>query len=52
MAEEVINHKEMEVLLTSIIDAIYDAISVADEKGKIVLVNKAYTRITGMSPTM
>ena len=50
MAEEVINHKEMEVLLTSIIDAIYDAISVADEKGKIVLVNKAYTRITGMSP--
>ncbi|WP_292590314.1 sigma-54 interaction domain-containing protein [Mesotoga sp. UBA5557] len=50
MAEEVINHKEMEALLTSIIDAIYDAISVADEKGKIVLVNKAYTRITGMSP--
>lgn len=50
MAEEVINHKEMEGLLTSIIDATYDAISVADEKGKIVLVNKAYTRITGMSP--
>ncbi|RLL85559.1 sigma-54-dependent Fis family transcriptional regulator [Mesotoga sp. BH458_6_3_2_1] len=50
MAEEVINHKEMEGLLTSIIDSTYDAISVADEKGKIVLVNKAYTRITGMSP--
>ncbi|HQC15474.1 sigma-54 interaction domain-containing protein [Mesotoga prima] len=50
MAEEVINHKEMEGLLTSIIDATYDAISVADEKGKIVLVNRAYTRITGMSP--
>jgi PAS domain S-box-containing protein len=49
MAEEVINHKEMESLLTGIIDATYDAISVADEKGKIVLVNKAYTRITGMS---
>lgn len=49
MAEEVINHKEMEALLTGIIDATYDAISVADEKGKIVLVNKAYTRITGMS---
>ena len=50
MAEEVINHKEMEGLLTSIIDSTHDAISVADEKGKIVLVNKAYTRITGMSP--
>ncbi len=49
MAEEVINHKEMESLLTAIIDATHDAISVADEKGKIFLVNKAYTRITGMS---
>ncbi len=34
MAEEVINHKEMEGLLTSIIDSTYDAISVADEKGE------------------
>lgn len=49
MAQEVIDHREMEALLSGIIDATHDAISVADEKGKIILVNKAYTRITGMS---
>ncbi|WP_053001066.1 sigma-54-dependent Fis family transcriptional regulator [Kosmotoga pacifica] len=50
LAEEVTNLKEIEALLTAIIDSTHDAISVADEKGRIVLVNKAYTRITGMSP--
>ena len=50
MAEEVTNLKEIEALLTAIIDSTHDAISVADDKGRIVLVNKAYTRITGMSP--
>ncbi|OAA31840.1 hypothetical protein AT15_03145 [Kosmotoga arenicorallina S304] len=50
MAEEVTNLKEIEALLTAIIDSTHDAISVADERGRIVLVNKAYTRITGMSP--
>ncbi|RKX54678.1 MAG: sigma-54-dependent Fis family transcriptional regulator [Thermotoga sp.] len=55
----VIFRKEKEVdvlsktdaLLSAIIDSTNDAISVADTEGKIVLVNKAYTRLTGFSPS-
>lgn len=49
MAEEVTNLKQVEALLKAIIESTSDAISVADENGKIVMVNKAYTKITGYS---
>ncbi len=50
LAEEVTNLRQIQAMLTAIIDSTHDAISVADEKGRIVLVNRAYSRITGMSP--
>lgn len=37
-------------LLESVIDATEDAISVADDKGNTIIVNSAYTRITGLPP--
>lgn len=49
MAEEVTNLRQMEALLKAIIESTSDAISVADENGIIVMVNKAYTKITGYS---
>ncbi|MFO7882151.1 MAG: sigma-54-dependent Fis family transcriptional regulator [Kosmotogaceae bacterium] len=49
MAEEVTNLREVEAMLTAIIDSTHDAISVADAEGKIIMVNKEYSRITGMS---
>lgn len=49
MIEEVSNLREMEALLKAIIESTNDAISVADAEGKIVMVNKAYTKITGFS---
>lgn len=49
MVEEVTNLREMEALLKAIIESTNDAISVADAEGKIVIVNKAYTKITGFS---
>ncbi|MGB9820420.1 MAG: sigma 54-interacting transcriptional regulator [Pseudothermotoga sp.] len=51
MAEEVTNLRQVEALLKAIIESTSDAISVADEDGKIVLVNKSYTKITGYSPS-
>ncbi|HOJ88432.1 MAG TPA: sigma-54-dependent Fis family transcriptional regulator [Pseudothermotoga sp.] len=51
MAEEVTNLRQVEALLKAIIESTSDAISVADENGKIVLVNKSYTKITGYSPS-
>ncbi|GAB6189346.1 sigma-54-dependent Fis family transcriptional regulator [Marinitoga arctica] len=50
LAEEVTNLRELDSLLRAIIDSTYDAISVADEEGRIVMVNKAYTKVTGLSP--
>jgi len=38
-------------LLEAVIDATEDAISVADEKGNTIIVNSAYTRITGLPPS-
>lgn len=49
MAEEVTNLKEIQTTLSAIIDSTHDAISVADEHGKILMVNKEYSRITGMA---
>ncbi len=39
---------ESKVLLQTIIDSLSDAVSVVDEKGMGIMVNRAYTRITGM----
>ncbi|KLO21742.1 sigma-54-dependent Fis family transcriptional regulator [Marinitoga sp. 1155] len=50
LAEEVTNLRELDSLLRAIIDSTYDAISVADEEGRIVMVNKAYTKVTGLTP--
>ncbi|WP_049750418.1 sigma-54 interaction domain-containing protein [Thermosipho melanesiensis] len=50
LAEEITNLHQIEARLKAIIDSTYDAISVADENGYIVLVNKAYTKITGLKP--
>lgn len=49
MVEEVTNLREVEALLKAIIESTNDAISVADAEGRIVMVNKAYTKITGFS---
>ncbi|MCD6105219.1 MAG: sigma-54-dependent transcriptional regulator [Thermosipho sp. (in: Bacteria)] len=50
LAEEITNLHEIEARLKAIIDSTYDAISVADEYGNVVLVNKAYTELTGFKP--
>ncbi len=49
MAEEVTNLREIEATLKAIIESTSDAISVADAQGRIVLVNNAYTKITGFT---
>ena len=40
---------QTKLMLGAIIDATQDAISVVDEKGKGILVNPAYTRLTGLT---
>jgi len=50
LAEEITNLRELEALLTSIIDSTSDAISVADQEGRVFMVNRAYTKITGLTP--
>ncbi|MGE5630258.1 MAG: sigma 54-interacting transcriptional regulator [Caulobacteraceae bacterium] len=49
LAEEITNLKEMKSLLEAIFNATQDAISVVDQKGLGVMVNPAYTKITGLS---
>jgi len=48
-AEEITNLKEIKMMLQAIIHSSDDAISVVDEKGRGILINPAYTRITGLS---
>lgn len=48
MAEEITNLKEVQMMLEAIIHSSDDAISVVDEKGIGLLINPAYTRITGL----
>jgi len=48
LAEEVTNLKEVRTLLEAIIQSSNDAISVVDEKGLGIMVNPAYTRLTGL----
>ncbi len=41
--------QEKRLLLQSIIDSLSDAVSVVDEKGIGIMINRAYTKITGLS---
>lgn len=48
LAEEITNLREMRLLNEAIFESTQDAISVVDESGNGVLVNAAYTRVTGL----
>ncbi len=49
LAEEITNLKEIQTMLEAIIQSSNDAITVVDEYGKGILINPAYSRITGLS---
>ena len=49
LADEIGGLREMKVLLEAIINATQDAISVVDENGLGLMVNPAYSALTGMS---
>lgn len=49
LAEEITNLRQVQTLLSSIINATQDAISVVDAKGNGILINPAYTRLTGLT---
>ncbi len=49
LAEEITNLKDIQVMLESIIQSSEEAISVVDETGHGLMINPAYTKITGLS---
>ncbi|TVP82756.1 MAG: PAS domain S-box protein [Alkalicoccus sp.] len=49
MAEEVTNLKSIRTMLEAIIESSNDAISVVDNEGHGLLINPAYTRLTGLT---
>ncbi|MTH52338.1 PAS domain S-box protein [Bacillus mangrovi] len=49
LAEEMTNLREVQTMLTAIIQSSDEAITVVDEKGRGILVNPAYTRMTGLA---
>ncbi len=49
LAAQVTNLKEVQTLLEAVISATQDAISVVDADGTGILINPAYTRLTGLS---
>lgn len=49
LAEEITNLQEIQSMLKAIIQSSDDAISVVDEEGRGILVNPAYTRLTGLT---
>lgn len=49
LAEEVTNLKEIQVMLEAIIQSSEEAISVVDEEGHGILINRAYTKMTGLT---
>jgi PAS domain S-box-containing protein len=49
LAEQVTNLKEVQSMLEAIFNSTQDAISVVDQHGMGVMVNPAYTRLTGLS---
>ncbi|MDE5412227.1 sigma 54-interacting transcriptional regulator [Alkalihalobacterium chitinilyticum] len=50
MAEEVTSLKSIQTMLEAIIHSSDDAISVVDEQGLGIMINPAYTRLTGLMP--
>ncbi|MFV8827985.1 sigma 54-interacting transcriptional regulator [Alkalihalobacterium sp. APHAB7] len=50
MAEEVTSLKSIQTMLEAIIHSSDDAISVVDEQGLGIMINPAYTRLTGLLP--
>ncbi|KSU85695.1 PAS domain S-box-containing protein [Fictibacillus enclensis] len=48
MAEEVTNLKSIQSMLHAIIQSSEEAISVVDEEGKGIMINPAYTKLTGL----
>ncbi|HHY36633.1 MAG TPA: sigma-54-dependent transcriptional regulator [Firmicutes bacterium] len=48
MTAEIANLKEVQQLLKAIINSTQDAISVVNKEGKGILINPAYTRLTGL----
>ncbi len=48
LAEEITNLKEIQTMLQAIIHSSDEAISVVDEDGRGIMINPAYTRITGL----
>jgi len=49
LAGQITNLREIQSFLTAIIGATQDAISVADANGNGLLINQAYTRLTGLT---
>jgi len=49
LAEEITNLREIRIMLEAIINSTQDAISVVDEEGVGILINPAYTRLTGLT---
>ncbi|CRK84056.1 sigma-54 interaction domain-containing protein [Neobacillus massiliamazoniensis] len=49
LAEEITDLKEIQTMLQAIIHSSDDAISVVDENGRGILINPAYSRITGLT---
>jgi PAS domain S-box-containing protein len=49
LAEELTDLKEIQTMLQAIIHSSDDAISVVDENGRGILINPAYSRITGLT---
>ncbi|SET59990.1 PAS domain S-box-containing protein [Salinibacillus kushneri] len=49
LAEEITDLKEVKTMLEAIIQSSDEAISVVDEKGNGLMINPAYTRITGLT---
>lgn len=49
LAEEITNLKEIQTMLQAIIQSSDEAISVVDENGRGLLINPAYSRLTGLS---
>lgn len=50
LAAEVTNLREIQTLLEAVIQSTQDAISVVDKDGRGLLINPAYTRLTGLKP--
>ncbi len=50
MSQQIIDLESMKSLLQAIIDSSEDAISVVDTNGMGILINPAYTRLTGLKP--